>query len=144
MLLSFPIVQHGHVIYIIGKLSIWVMGQNHCKHFVFIKVNQSWSKLIRDWSMLITHWRCWSKLFNLDQCCSILIQWCIWRACNKRILINWCTSINRGVRMLAFARHPVGWWLSDNCQGSKVTGHACSAILVGSDKLRRRVNMFEK
>ncbi len=40
---------------------------------------------------------------------------------------------------VAFARHPVGWWLSDSCQGSKVIGHACSVILVGRDELGRCV-----
>ena len=49
---------------------------SHCKHFWLIKVNR----------MLITH-------HSVDQCCSILIQWYIWRACNKRMLIDRCTSI---------------------------------------------------
>ncbi len=68
----------------------------HFKHFGLIKVNQSWSKLIEGGLILIRHWRCWSMLFNLDWCCSIKIERCIWRACNKRMLIDRCTSITPG------------------------------------------------
>ncbi len=61
----------------------------HCKHFLLIKVNR---RLIN-----VNHkLECWSMLFHLDQCCSILIKWYIWRACNKRMLINRCTLINVG------------------------------------------------
>ncbi len=61
----------------------------HCKHFWLIKVNRT---LIN-----VNHkLGCWSMLFNLDQCCSILFKWCIWRACNKWMLINRCTLINVG------------------------------------------------